>query len=188
MYWVNTSKGTSGIQILNFFLLKENAPDNTYPVCRGNFPWDRDKTHLFLRVWTWGSFNYFSGRQTLCFEADKWWQSKQQWVWIKSLFIQKERTWGEGVSLLGPAPQTVTRSPQGRRQTWTLKLPGQGWDRIRARRDPAGLQLCQGAWAVPQHPPFQGSFLKCKTHPVFPYKTLFTTTLFPCLISQKRIA
>ena len=70
----------------------------------------------------------------------------------------------------------------GRRGPWSYLARG-GWDRIRARRDPAGLQLCQGAWAVPQHPPFQGSFLKCKTHPVFPYKTLFTTTLFPCLIS-----
>ena len=127
MYRVNTSKGTSGIQILNFFILKENAPDNTYPLCRGNFPWDRDKTHLFLRVWTWGSFNYFSGRQTLCFEADKWWQSKQQWVWIKSLFIQKEITWGEGVSLLGPAPQQWLAAPGdgGRPGPWSYLARGE---------------------------------------------------------------
>lgn len=166
MYWVNTSKGTSGIQILNFFLLKENAPDNTYPVCRGNFPWDRDKTHLFLRVWTWGSFNYFSGRQTLCFEADKWWQSKQQWVWIKSLFIQKERTWGEGVSLLGPAPQTVTRSPRGRRQTWTLKLPGQGWVRPDSSEErPSGPAALPGGLSRPSTPTFPGKLFKMQNSP-----------------------
>ena len=194
MYLVNTSKGTSGIQILNFFLLKENAPDNTYLLCRGNFPWDRDKTHLFLQVWTWGSFNYFSGRQTLCSEADKWWQSKQQWAWIKSLFIQKERTWGEGVSLLGPAPQIVTRTLRdgGRCGPWRCGhsadqcSPGRGWGWIRVRRNPGGLQLCQGIWAFPQHLPLQGSFSKCKTHPVFPYKTHCSQLPFFHFLSHRK--
>ena len=192
MYLVNTSKGTSGIQILNFFLLKENAPDNTYLLCRGNFPWDRNKTHLFLQVWTWGSFNYFSGRQTLCSEADKWWQSKQQWAWIKSLFIQKERTWGEGVSLLGPAPQIVTGTPRGRRQMWTLALwalsrPVLAWPGVRLdsrEEKPRGPAALPGNLSLPSAPAFAGKLFKVQNSPSLSLQnTLFTTTLFPFLIS-----
>lgn len=199
MYLVNTSKGTSGIQILNFFLLKENAPNNTYLLCGGNFPWNRDKTHLFLRVWTWGSFNYFSGRQTLCFEAYKWWQSKQQWAWIQSLFIQKERTWREGVSLLGPAPQIVTRTPQGLRQMWTLVLradpgvvgtqqtsvlawPGVSPDSSEER--PSRPAALPGNLSLPSTPAFPGKLFKVQSSPSLSLQnTLFTTTLFPFLIS-----
>lgn len=199
MYLVNTSKGTSGIQILNFFLLKENAPNNTYLLCGENFPCNRDKTHLFLRVWTWGSFNYFSGRQTLCFEANKWWQSNQQWAWIKSLFIQKERTWREGVSLLGPAPQIVTRTPRGRRQMWTLVLwadpgvvgtqqtsvlawPGVSPDSSEER--PSRPAALPGNLSLPSTPAFPGKLFKVQSSPSLSLQnTLFTTTLFPFLIS-----
>lgn len=193
MYLVNTSKGTSGIQILNFFLLKENAPDDTYLLCRGNFPWDRDKTHLFLRVWTWGSFHYFSGRQTLCFEADKWWQSKQQWAWVKSLSFRRKGLGGGSLSI-GPSSANGDSHTPGRRQTRTLALWARsrpvlawpGWGRVRVRRNPGGLQLCQGIWAFPQHLPLQGSFLKCETHPVFPYKTHCSQLPFFHFLSHRK--
>lgn len=167
--------------------------------CVETFPEIETRLICFFGFGPGGSFNYFTGRQTLCFEAYKWWQSKQQWAWIKTFSFRRKGLGGRSLST-GPSSTNSDCHPRdwGRCGPWycgqTLALWARSRPASRLAGGESGFSEEGPTWGLPlprNHEPSlntclsRGSFLKCKAHPVFPYKTHCSIPFFHFLSHRK---